>query len=114
RVAVSVLIGRSFSSRNRAQKSVAPPALTIAARITFAPCFRVSRFDTPSSMTAWRSLYSGVASLPLTHHTDAALEPIARRTPLISRGALTTVTAQKRTFVVGLFSAYAKWYRFTL
>ena len=55
-VAVSVLIGRSFSSRNRAQKSVAPPALTIAARITFAPWFNVSRFETPSSITAWRSL----------------------------------------------------------
>ena len=55
-VAVSVLIGRSFSSRNRAQKSVAPPALTIAARITFAPSFNVSRFETPSSITVWRSL----------------------------------------------------------
>jgi hypothetical protein len=50
------LIGRSFSSRNRAQKSVAPPALTMAARITFAPCFKVSRFETPSSITACRSL----------------------------------------------------------
>jgi citrate-Mg2+:H+ or citrate-Ca2+:H+ symporter, CitMHS family len=55
-VAVSVLIGRSFSSRNRAQKSVAPPALTIAARITFAPWVNVSRFETPSSITVWRSL----------------------------------------------------------
>ena len=55
-VAVSPLMGRSFSSRNRAQKSVAPPAFTIAARIMFAPLCNVSRFDTPSSITVWRSL----------------------------------------------------------
>ena len=36
------------------------------------------------------------------------LEPIARRTLFISRGALTMVTVQKRTLLVGLFSAYAK------
>ena len=35
----------------------------------------------------------------------AALEPIARRTPVISCGALTMVTAQNSTFVVGLPSA---------
>jgi hypothetical protein len=35
---------------------VAPPAFTIAARMTFGPFFSVSRFDTPSSMTACRSL----------------------------------------------------------
>src|SRR4051794_400798 len=102
------MIGRSFSSRNRAQKSVAPPAFTIAARTTFGPLFKVSRFDTPSSITAWRSLYSAVASLPLTHHTDAAFEPMARRTSLISRGELTMVIAQKSTLVVGLFNAHAK------
>src|SRR4051812_39997107 len=50
------LTGLSSPSRNRAQKSVAPPALTIAARITFGPFFSVSRFDTPSSITVCRSL----------------------------------------------------------
>ena len=54
--AVNPLTGRPSSSMNRAQKSVAPPPLTIAARMTFAPFFNVSRFETPSSMTAWRSL----------------------------------------------------------
>src|SRR5262245_5188704 len=47
--------GLSSASRNRAQKSVAPPPLTIAARTTFAPLLRVSRLETPSSMTVWRS-----------------------------------------------------------
>ena len=50
-------------------------------------------------------MYSAVTSLPLTHHTDAAFEPMARRTFLISRGELTTVTAQNRTLVVGCFDA---------
>jgi hypothetical protein len=43
--------GRSFSSRNRAQKSVAPPPLTTAARITLRPLRSVSRMETPSSIT---------------------------------------------------------------
>ena len=49
-----------------------------------------------------------ITSLPLTHHTEAALDPIARRTSGISRGLFTTVTAQKSTFDVGFPSAYAK------
>ena len=106
--------GRPSSSRNRAQKSVAPPALTIAARITFGPFFNSSRGDTPSSITVWRSLKRPITSLPLTHQMEAAFDPIDRRTPLRSRGASTMVTAQKSTFEVGLFSAYAKWKRLTL
>src|SRR3954447_4964751 len=50
------LMGLSSPSRNRAQKSVAPPAFTIAARMTFGPFFSITRFDTPSSMTVCRSL----------------------------------------------------------
>ena len=42
----------SCASRNRAQKSVAPPPFTMAARITLAPFFRVRRLETPSSMTS--------------------------------------------------------------
>jgi prevent-host-death family protein len=33
-----------------------------------------------------------MTSVPLTHHTEAAFEPIARRTPGMSLGALTMVT----------------------
>src|SRR4051812_32295286 len=50
------LTGLSSASSNRAQKSVAPPALMTAARIVFNPLLSVSRFDTPSSITACRSL----------------------------------------------------------
>lgn len=47
--------GLSSASRNRAQKSVAPPALTTAIRIVFSPLLSVTRFETPSSITACRS-----------------------------------------------------------
>jgi hypothetical protein len=47
-------------------------------------------------------------SLPLTHQTEAALDPIASRTPDISRGQLTMVTAQNKTSDVGLPKAWAK------
>ncbi len=55
-----------------------------------------------------------MTSSPSSHQTDAAFEPMARRTSGRSRGAWTTVTTQKSTFDVGLFLAYAKWNRFTL
>ena len=48
-----------------------------------------------------------MTSLPLTHYTQAAFDPIASRTSATSRGVLTTVTAQKSTFNVGFPSAYA-------
>ena len=47
--------GFSSASRNRAQKSVAPPPLITAARSTFGPFLSVIRFETPSSITVWRS-----------------------------------------------------------
>ena len=56
RVMLSPLIGLSLASRKRAQKSVAPPPLTTAARITFGPFLSVMRFETPSSITVCRSL----------------------------------------------------------
>jgi hypothetical protein len=34
-----------------------------------------------------------MTSLPLIHQTDAALEPMASRTPSVPRGQLTMVTA---------------------
>ena len=43
-----------------------------------------------------------MTSCPFTHQTEAALEPIARRTSGISSGQLTTVTAQNKTNDVGL------------
>src|SRR3954464_820028 len=46
-----LVIGLSLASRKRAQKSVAPPPLMIAARMTLRPLRRVSRLDTPSSIT---------------------------------------------------------------
>ena len=56
RVTVRPLTGLPLASRKRAQKSVAPPAFTTAARTTLAPFFSVIRFDTPSSITVCRSL----------------------------------------------------------
>jgi hypothetical protein len=56
RLMVMPFTGLASSSRKRAQKSVAPPPLIIAARMTLAPFFSVRRFETPSSMTACRSL----------------------------------------------------------
>src|SRR6187200_1471358 len=46
------LTGLFSASRNRAQKSVAPPALNTAARTTFDPFCSERRLDTPSSITA--------------------------------------------------------------
>ena len=113
RLTVTDLTGAPFASSSRAQKSVAPPALMIAARTTCGPGFSVMRFDTPSSMTLCRSLYSAITSWPSSHQTDAAFDPMASLTSARSRGVLTTVTTQKRTFDVGLFSASAKGNRLT-
>ena len=55
RLTVIPLMGLSSASRKRAQKSVAPPPLMTAARTTLGPLFSVSRLETPSSMTVWRS-----------------------------------------------------------
>src|SRR6185437_8560419 len=49
-------MGLPPESRNLAQKSVAPPAFTTAARTMFGPFFSVMRLDTPSSITVCRSL----------------------------------------------------------
>ena len=49
-----------------------------------------------------------ITSSPFTHQIDAAFDPIASRTSDISRGASTTVTAQKSTLEVGFESAQAK------
>src|ERR1035441_8490142 len=102
RLAVIPLMGLSSASRNRAQKSVAPPPLITAARTMFGPFLIVMRLETPSSMTVWRSPKMPMISWPLTHHIEAALEAIARRTLGISRGQLTMVTAQNSTLEVGL------------
>jgi len=55
RLTVIPLMGLSSPSRKRAQKSVAPPPLTTAARTMFGPFWSVIRLDTPSSITVWRS-----------------------------------------------------------
>jgi len=46
-----------------------------------------------------------MTSSPFTHQTEAAFEPMARRTPGISRGQLTMVTIQNSTSEVGLLRA---------
>lgn len=55
RLTLKALRGLSSGSRKRAQKSVAPPPLMMAARRMFGPLLRVRRLETPSSMTVCRS-----------------------------------------------------------
>jgi hypothetical protein len=54
-VEVNVLTGLSSAPSKRAQKSVAPPPLTTATRMTFGPFLRLRRLEMPSSITVWRS-----------------------------------------------------------
>src|SRR5690606_22408224 len=111
---VSPVTGRSLASRKRAQKSVAPPPLMIAARMTWRPGRSVRRRDTPSSITVWRSLYSAITRCPSSHQTEAALEPMDRRTSRASVGTSTAVQVQNSTLLVGFERDQAKWYRFRL
>ena len=42
-------------------------------------------------MTLWRSSLSAITGSPLSHQREAAFDPMARRTPLMSRGESTVV-----------------------
>src|ERR1017187_2942154 len=97
RLRVMSLTGAPFSSIKRTQKSLRPGPFTTAPRRMLRPLSRVSRLDTQSSIFMRRSVKRSTASLPLSHHIEAAFEPTAKRTFCISRELLTTVTAQKMT-----------------
>ena len=82
------MIGLPCSSMNRTQKSLRPGPLMTAPRMTLRPLLSVSRGETQSSITIRRSPERSTASLPLSHHMDAELEPTAMRTFFSSRGAV--------------------------
>ena len=80
----------------------------MAARMTLRPFRRVTRRETPSSITLWRSSLRAITGSPLNDQRDAAFEPIASRTFAISRGDSTVVATQNNTFDVGFESDHAK------
>jgi hypothetical protein len=69
----------------------------------------VSRRETPSSITLWRSSLRAITGSPFTHQREAAFDPMASRTFCMSRGESTVVSTQNTTLDVGFESAQAKW-----
>jgi hypothetical protein len=105
RLTVIPLSGRSSASRRRAQKSVR--AAGVEDRAADDVCTLLQGETLRHAVVDDRLpiVVDADHLLPLTHHTEAALEPIARRTSVMSRGACTTATTENRTFDVGLFNA---------